>query len=188
MNPRTERAREAVISATISLVSEKPVSEISITEIADAAGVSRPVIYNQFGDAPNLVACAALDLMQQAFVYIDECLADAPNDESRLQLIMSIFVNFVHEHRTFCRNAMRGPSSAAITESVVNLLTNLMANGIVGKRMRALPNNGEDSLHAISAGVIWLLTLWLDSDFTGENAPERMAQRFTDTILQLSKI
>ncbi len=59
MNPRTQRVRDALMNATIELVSQRPVSDISLTEIAELARVSRPTVYKQFNDTPTLVAATA---------------------------------------------------------------------------------------------------------------------------------
>ncbi|MEI3376878.1 MAG: TetR/AcrR family transcriptional regulator [Coriobacteriales bacterium] len=186
LNPRTQRARDALLAATRKLVGERPASEISLTEIAEEAGVSRPTVYNQFSDTPTLVAATAEQLMRSIFNAIDAELPVEDNEEY-LARLMEMFVNAVYEERAFSRNAMYGPSSTAITASVVELLSNRMGEGFVGNRLRASGEDIDDRLDAISGGVIWMLTRWLDSDFKDENAPAKMARRFSDTILELSR-
>lgn len=186
LNPRTQRARDALLAATRKLVGERPVSEISLTEIAEEAGVSRPTVYNQFSDTPTLVAETAEQFMRSIFAGIDEQVP-ASHDEAYLAELMRMFVDKVYEERTFSRNAMLGPSSAEITASVVELLSSRMASGFIGDRLRADGKDATDRLDAISAGVIWMLTRWLTSDFKGQNSPKNMADRFTSTILSLSR-
>ena len=186
LNPRTQRARDALLAATRKLVGEHPVSEISLTQIAEEAGVSRPTVYNQFSDTPTLVAETAAQFMHSIFAGIDERLP-AGHDEAYLAELMRQFVSEVYKERTFSRNAMLGPSSAEITASVVELLSAKMGAGFVGDRLRAGGADIADRLDAISAGVIWMLTRWLTSDFKGQNSPRSMADRFTGTILSLSR-
>ena len=218
INPRTQRARDALMTATRKLVAARPVADISLTEIAEAAGVSRPTVYNQFNDTPTLVAATAEQRMRAIFQEIDECVplpgvrrgaegdprspgaaeaadagvegqSDDGGSEGKRYLLelMEFFVDRVYSERAFSRNAMFGPSSTEITAAVVRLLNEQMAQGVVGQRLRASGGDIDDRLTTISAGVIWLLTQWLDSDFEGENAPKAMARRFADTIWDLSR-
>lgn len=186
INPRTQRARDALMAATRRLVSERPVSEISLTEIAEAAGVSRPTVYNLFKDTPTLVAETAVDDMASIFAGIQAELPDKDGEEY-LQHVMQMFIDRVYEERTFSRNAMFGPSSVEITAAVVDLLSDIMRDGFIGTRLRAQGDDIEDRLMVISAGVIWMLSQWLDTDFKGKNSPENTARRFSDTIMALSR-
>ena len=181
INPRTQRARNALMDATHVLVAKRPVAEISLTEIAEMAGVSRPTVYNLFKDTPTLVAATAVENMVSIFKEIHG------NDEEYLHRVMQMFIDRVYEERAFSRNAMFGPSSVEITAAVVDLLSDTMRDGFIGTRLRATSDDIEDRLTVISAGVIWLLTQWLDSDFKGVNAPNKTAKRFSDTILALSR-
>ncbi len=186
INPRTQRARIALMDATRKLVSERPVSDISLTEIAEVAGVSRPTVYNLFKDTATLVAETAVENMVSIFKEIQTKLPNG-NDEHYLRQVMQMFVDEVYKERNFSRNAMFGPSSVEITAAVVDLLSDVMRNGFVGSRLRATSEEIDDRLTVISAGVIWLLTQWLDSDFRGVNAPQKIACRFSDAIMALSR-
>lgn len=186
-NPRTERVRTALIEACHELVSRKPVEDISATEVAELAGVSRPVLYRQFGDVANLVAATSEEFIRSVSARIDEQLPFG-DDVEHLEEFMARFVNSVYEQRDFCRNAMYGPSSIQIFGLVSELLRERMERGIVGSRLHDLPDGGADCMNAIAAGVIWMLTVWLDSDFEGPNAPDAMAKRFADTLFQLSGV
>ena len=186
MNPRTQRAREAIMDATRKLVSERSVADISLTEIAEAAGVSRPTIYNQFKDTPSLVAATSEQMMRRLFKEINEQLSHDDNEEY-LHKMMELFVEGVYEQRLFARNAMWGPSATEITAAVVKLLSANMRAGYVGQRLAVrAPEQLDDCLDAISGGAIWMLSKWLTTDFKGENTPACMADRFTDTLLALS--
>lgn len=193
VNPRTQRARDALMKATRKLVAERPVADISLTEIAEAAGVSRPTVYNQFNDTPTLVAATAEQQMRAIFEEIAEKIPSEGDSESEvdgkryLLELMEYFVDRVYSERSFSRNAMFGPSSSEITGAVVRLLSEQMSEGVIGQRLRAGGSDVDDRLTTISAGVIWLLTQWLDSDFKGRNAPKAMAKRFADTIWDLSR-
>lgn len=184
LNPRTQRVRDALMAAALDLVSERPVSEISLTEIAEKAQVSRPTVYKQFTDTPSLVAATAEALMERVFADIDTQVAPLQG-EAYLHELMRLFIGSVYRKRTFCKHAMFGPSSSEITFYVSDMLDARMRRGYIGQRLATSPVSNE-CCAAISAGVIWLLVKWLDSDFSGENAPDDVAARMTDVMLQLS--
>ena len=187
VNPRTKRVREALIAATMSIVAERDVNDISLTEIAEAAQVSRPTVYKQFKDTYSLVAEATIQLMDEVFARIDEELAVADHDSiGYLERLIVLFVGSVYENRTFCKNAMHGPSAAAVNAYVVNMLDERMAHGLVGKRLALAGDLAPDFRRALSAGVVWLLEEWLESDFAGENEPMTFAQRLTSVLVDFS--
>lgn len=184
VNPRTRRVRDALMEAAIELVSERPVSELSLTEIAERAGVSRPTVYKQFNDTPSLVAAAAESLMEAVFSDIDARVAHLQGDPF-LRELMRLFIARVYDNRTFAKHAMYGPSSSEITFYVSELLDARMRNGYIGERLSSSPR-ADDCRAAISAGVIWLLVKWLASDFSGDDEPDAIAARMTDVMLELS--
>lgn len=187
VNPRTKRVREALIAATMSIVAERDVNDISLTEIAEAAQVSRPTVYKQFKDTYSLVAETTIQLMEEIFSRIDEELAIADHDSiGYLEKLIDLFVGLVYENRTFCRNAMHGPSAAAVNVYVVNMLDERMAHGLVGKRLASVGDLAPDFRRALSAGVVWLLEEWLESDFEGENEPTVFARRLTSVLVGFS--
>jgi AcrR family transcriptional regulator len=55
--PRSEQSEEAILAATIQLLSEKPLRDISMEEIARKAGVGKATIYKWWPSK----ACVALD-------------------------------------------------------------------------------------------------------------------------------
>src|SRR5699024_12612624 len=60
-NPRAERSKAALVEAmTDALDAYEPGDSLSIAEISRAAGVSRPTLYQHFGDLPNLMRAAAM--------------------------------------------------------------------------------------------------------------------------------
>lgn len=187
LNPRTKRVREALIQAAREAVAEHSVNEISLTQIAESAQVSRPTIYKQFNDTASLVAEATIQLMEEVFADIDEELSDDEHESVEyLGRLMGLFIQRVYQERRFCRNAMHGSSAASISMYVVNMLDERMARGLVGKRLAPSGRFAADYRRVLSAGVVWLLVEWLDSDFKDDNAPECFSRRLTSVLVEFS--
>lgn len=186
MNPRTLRARRAISEATRKLVAEKPVENITLTQIAEAAGVSRPTVYNQFNDTATLVAEVTMASLDEVLEVIDH-KPKAANDKEYLQSLMADFVSAVYQSRDFYRNAVYGPSAASIIIGVSEMLDARMSTHLMEKRLLVSGDIGvNDRRAAISAGIVWLLVRWLDSDFQGENTPEGIASRIAEVMYSLS--
>ncbi|MCI8367488.1 MAG: TetR/AcrR family transcriptional regulator [Eggerthellaceae bacterium] len=186
INPRTQRAQDALLSATRMLASEKPTAEITLTEIAKEAGVSRPTIYKLYDDVDTLVAASAT-------AFIGEIL-DGAQDSVRglagkeyMDALMSAFVEGVYEQREFAHNVMYGTAMPKVYDYVIRLLDSMMAEHLIGRRLNAGGTGVDDRRQAIAAGVVWLLGVWLGSDFEGENKPSKMASRLSNVLYGLSE-
>ncbi len=186
LNPRTKRVRDSIMQATRAMVSQRAVDDISLTEIAEAAHVSRPTIYKQFDDVNTLVAETTIDFMERIFADIDMKTAGQVHDDAYLERLLTEFVRTVFDNRAFCKNAMHGPSSVRISNYVVKMLDGRMAQGLVGSRLAFAGEHAADCRISLSAGVVWLLVNWLDSDFQGENAPDAFAKRLVAVLMELS--
>lgn len=185
LNPRTQRAREALLSATRQLASEKPTSDITLTEVANAAGVSRPTVYKLYDDVDTLVAATATEFIRDLLEKAQESVEDL---EGKLYLdgLMKSFVAGVYSEREFARNVMYGPAMPKVYAFVIRLLDSIMEERMIGERLRTGGPSSGDRRQAISAGVVWLLGLWLGSDFKGDNKPANMARRLSDVLYGLS--
>ena len=58
-----QRSRAALLAAAVRLVSERGTTAIPVTDLAEAADVSRQLVYLQFGDRDALLVAAAADLV-----------------------------------------------------------------------------------------------------------------------------
>lgn len=185
MNPRTKRVRESLIQAAFELVSKSPVTDISLTEIAQAAGVSRPTVYKQFNDTASLVAEATIESLDSILADIDAELSFEDGDKC-LHALMRRFVSAVCEHRDFYRHAIYGPSAAQIMTGVARMLDERMRTRFIGYRLSSSEVGADDCRAAISAGVVWLLIRWLGSDPEEAGSPDDIADRIASAMLSLS--
>ena len=59
---RVRRSRAALMAAAITLVTERGTADVPVSDLAEAADVSRRLVYQQFRDRDTLLLEAALDL------------------------------------------------------------------------------------------------------------------------------
>ena len=79
MDARIVRTRAALLDAGAALVDERNPDQISMTDIAARAGVSRQVIYDHFADRDHVLAEAAIGRMRQVIAQAE----DSPDPAAR---------------------------------------------------------------------------------------------------------
>ncbi|AHH18389.1 putative transcriptional regulator, TetR family [Nocardia nova SH22a] len=155
-DPRVRRSRAAIMDATIALVTERETSAISMTELAEAAGVSRPVLYQHYGDRDRIL-CAAMTAL------IDRELMPnfAPDLADPLLAAQTLTEHFAH-HRRFYRALLLGPAALMVLRTITDLF---IASGAEALRQRSDGTVSEARIHELakflSSGGAMALAEWL---------------------------
>ncbi|MBA0050116.1 TetR/AcrR family transcriptional regulator [Streptomyces sp. AJS327] len=105
-----EERREQLIAVALELFSQRSPEDVSIDDIASAAGISRPLVYHYFPGKHSLYEAAvrrAADELSARFVEPREGPLGA-----RLQRVMTRYFDFVDEHGPGFTALMRGGSAA----------------------------------------------------------------------------
>ncbi len=183
VDPRVARTRRALIDATADLLVSDD-GELSVTAIVGRAGLSRPTFYQHFGDIPTLVRAVGIDRLRGAFVRSDAS-ATADDLTTTVQQTLHTLVLQLHADHVLFRRVLHGSASHGVSTAVTDLVIERMrdrgvAGGLGGEQIVS------DGRTALAAGLTALMIRWLDTDFTGENAPEQMAQRLVDVTLALA--
>ncbi|MEV0846968.1 TetR/AcrR family transcriptional regulator [Streptomyces sp. NPDC049954] len=101
-----QERREQLISVALELFSRRPPAEVSIDEIASAAGISRPLVYHYFPGKLSLYE-AALRRAAEDLAHRFEEPRQGPLGE-RLLRVMGRYFDFVDEHGPGFSALMRG--------------------------------------------------------------------------------
>src|SRR5438067_9990956 len=111
---RVRRTRSALLSAAVRLVTEQETTDVAVTELAEAADVSRRVLYQHFGDRDALLVAAAAELVQR------ELLPQLPQDlEARATTL--VLARHFAEHHQFYRVLLTGSCAYAATRTICGL-------------------------------------------------------------------
>ena len=100
--PRTrldpEVRREQIVEAAEQVFQGRDPADVAFEEIAEAAGVSRALVYNYFGDKGGLIAAVHLRSLRR----LDEALAAAVDPEAtereRLHAFVQCYLRFADEN------------------------------------------------------------------------------------------
>jgi AcrR family transcriptional regulator len=104
--------------AALSLVAARGTSNVAISEIAEAADVSRQLVYQQFGDRETLLLEAALDLARRELVPLVTGIP-GPIDDRAAGVAA---VRHSAQHRPFYRAMLTGPCAYRLTVALSRLL------------------------------------------------------------------
>lgn len=91
--------REQIAEAAARLFTEQEASAVSFEAVAEAAGVSRSLVYSYFGDRGNLFAAAYVHEMSRLDAQIDEALESYGTDREHLERAIRAHLDFARRHR-----------------------------------------------------------------------------------------
>jgi AcrR family transcriptional regulator len=141
------------MAAAVRLVSERGTTDIAVTDLTEAADVSRKLLYLNFGDRNGLLVAAALDLVER-----DLLAQPAPEDVRARMLALA---RHFAQHRPFYRAMLTGSCAFAMTRAMNGLygsLTKTTVRDVFGE----LDRSTLDDLAVFFAnGANGLLNDWL---------------------------
>ncbi|RSM43197.1 TetR/AcrR family transcriptional regulator [Amycolatopsis balhimycina DSM 5908] len=167
---RVQRSRSALLAAAVRLVVERETTDIAVTDLTDAADVSRKVLYLHFADRDGLLVAAAADLVERELLpQVDE-----PVDDLRAQVL--VLAHHFAGHRVFYRAMLTGSCAFAMSRTLDDLFGSL--NRIFVREQYA--GLDEPTVRDLAAffigGASRLLSEWLVDD-ADPLRPEDLADR-----------
>jgi AcrR family transcriptional regulator len=105
LDPATRRAQ--LIEVALAQLDEARPSGFSVDEVADAAGVSRSLVYAYFGDRNGLAAEVYLRLLDQ---LDGESGIDLPADDAALRRVVGACMSFAARNRAAWRMIVTDPA------------------------------------------------------------------------------
>lgn len=86
--------RHQIVEAAAELFERRDPTEVPFEEIADAAGVSRALVYNYFGDRNGLLAAVELHLFEAMDAALAEKVDRAASPEERFRATVEGYLRF----------------------------------------------------------------------------------------------
>lgn len=137
--PAAER-REQLLHVARGVFARRGVDAASIEEIAERAGVSRPIVYGHFGDKSGLFAVVVDREMQQVAARITEALAQG-SPRQRFERGLLAFLAYVRDEPDgFALLSRHTPLRAE--EGAVSSLLGQIADRVSGTLAPVLAANG----------------------------------------------
>jgi len=151
-DPRAVRSRQALTDALLTLLETKPLEQISIREIAAAAGVGYTTFFRHHASKEELLAHVASEQIRCLFN-----LALPVMDAHDLHSGSTALFTYVHAHRPLWSTLLTGGAAGTIREEFSRLAREVAV--VRGRQDSWLPADAGASL--IVGGTLELLTWWL---------------------------
>ena len=119
-DPRTARTDRALADAVLRLAAERPVSRISVAELTEAAGVTRPTFYHRYRSPLGLLL-TVLDA-DLAEVYRREerwRAAEQPDGDQALRRATGELVDHVARFVEVYRQTLEDPADRGVYDALV---------------------------------------------------------------------
>lgn len=152
---RAVRSRAALFAAAVELVSGRGSANVPVTDLAEAAGVSRQLVYLHFADRDALLVAAAIDLARRELVF---------GEESGRAAVLATARHFA-AHRAFYRALLTGPCAFALTTALTDLLApgnRQVVRALFGDQVPAA--TADDLAVFVTGGAGALINAWLLGD------------------------
>ena len=171
------RSRSALLAAAVRLVSGRGTTAVPVTDLADAADVSRQLVYLQFGDRESLFVEAAVDLVRRELV---PQLSDGTEAERARALATA---RHFAQHRSFYRAMLTGSCAFAMTTALAGLLSAFQRPAVLTLFGELDQDTVEDLTVFFAGGTGAVINDWL---IDGEDPLD--PEELTDRLLRLVSV
>ncbi len=104
-----QRLREHIVGTAGELLAERGLGGVSMSLLAQRAGIARATLYNHFPDFERVLAALVADEVARFRVQLDRHLADASDPVERLRRYLVAVHDWATNLRRHPKSALRGP-------------------------------------------------------------------------------
>lgn len=162
---RTTQSASKIITATTELLEIRRASEITITDITQRAGVTRPTFYSTFGDLPTAFAKAAAIRLAHALDGMTLAELEGSTYTEKFTLGIRIIIERIAEHEDFYKNVVSGHGGRNIQAAMIEQTARgIRANTQIMAALEAGPLPADFVIGVLAAGVSWTTVEWIIAD------------------------
>ena len=165
-DPRILRTNHACEQAVVELASERPVSQITVAELADRAGVTRATFYNRYGSPLDVLIQVLLADLERAHQLEEERQAEGRYSPAQmLRLATGDVVDHIERFKALYQHALCDPADNGVYEALVRHFTDYSLAFIARCAHPDLPNtNHEVIAQFVAHGFAGAIKAWLRDD------------------------
>jgi AcrR family transcriptional regulator len=165
-DPRITRTARALEQAIVELASQRPVSQITVADLADRAGVTRATFYNRYTSPLDLLIQVLYDDLE-----LSRRLKEARRTEGRypagqiVRFTVSDVADHVERFQALYRHALHDPADGGVYEALVRCFTDRSLAVIARSARRDLPDANHQVIAQFYAhGFAGAIKAWLSDD------------------------
>lgn len=163
-NQQNKMAKECIFTALMLLMEKKLIVDISITEIAEKAGVSRMAYYRNYIVKEEIITKYLDELFEE---FLEEILS---SEEISLYLINNKYFVYFRKHEKLITNLIKSNLSNLLLERFNIYMPAVFEKILLKSRY---PHTDKYELYYISGGLYNVLTAWIKHGLVETN--EEMA-------------
>src|ERR1700733_13477449 len=165
-DPRITRTAQALEQAIVELASQRPVSQITVADLADRAGVTRATFYNRYTSPLPLLIQVRYDDLE-----LSQRLKEARRVEGRypaeqiVRFTVSDVADHVERFLAVYRHALHDPADGGVYEALVRHFADYSVEFIVRSAHPGLPDaNHQVIAQFVAHGFAGAIRAWLGDD------------------------
>lgn len=175
------RRRRQLLEVALKVFAQQGFFVTSMSDIAEAAGVTKPVLYQHFRSKRELYGKLLTEVGDQIQDAITKAVASAHSPREQVEQGFAAYFRFVDDHRDAFRlfytsGSQRDEEFSAITHKVENTLAEQVA-GLI--EIEGLSSEQRQLLgHGIVGMIEGASTHWLSSE--AKSDPEELTRQLAD--------
>lgn len=177
--PELTAAQQRLYKAALQIFAERGVTQVNVSELAQAAGMARGTVYNNLTDLEGLFSEVATQLSSEMSDRIAVSVKDLPDPAQRLANGIRFFVRRAHEEphwgRFICRFAL---SDATLKEIWAGQPTKDLLEGLAGGRFSFAREQLASVMALLAGAVLGAVFLVLEGQKTWREAGSDAAEFF----------
>ncbi|OLT30212.1 TetR family transcriptional regulator [Actinomadura sp. CNU-125] len=169
---RARRSRAALQAALLSLIGERDLARISVSDVTKRADVNRSTFYEHYADVPDLAAAACARTFDELIAATPVLLPGDDPDERRLgrEALAGVFAHFA-EHAGLYRAVLGPGGGARVINHLHRRLTIAVHVNLVGPRAGTHADDPSDVPHDPVAAYLAGAVLGAAADWLGRGCP-----------------
>jgi AcrR family transcriptional regulator len=165
-DPRIVRTSRAFEQAIVELASQRPVSQITVAELAERAGVTRATFYNHYGSPLELLIRVLLADLDAGHRLEEERRAEGGYSAAEmLRLTTAEVADHIDRFKALYQRALHDPADGGVYEALVRHFTDYALAFIARCTDPRLPDtNHQVMAQFVANGFAGAIKAWLSDD------------------------
>ena len=165
-DPRITRTEQALEQAIVELAAQRPVSQITVADLADRAGVTRATFYNRYSSPLDLLIQVLYADLDRGRRLKEARLTDGRSTaEQVLRLTISDVAGHVERFMAVYQHALGDPADGGVYEALVRHFTDYSLAFISRCTHPDLPDASHQVIaQFVAHGFAGAIKAWLSDD------------------------
>ena len=165
-DPRITRTEQALARTIVQLAAERPVSQITVADLAERAGVTRATFYNRYNSPLELLIRVLYADLERGHRQEDERRAEGGHSpEQMLRLATAEVADHVERFWEVYRHALHDPADRGVYDALTRHFTDYVLSFIARCTHLGTPDTGHQIIaQFLACGFAGAIDAWLRDD------------------------